>query len=72
MPFSLHQLDFDSSSSIATSLSKNKMQVLTFLRNKMQTNINKHLDSKTYAMILKFYHDLTNLQFDIQNVKKND
>jgi GTP1/Obg family GTP-binding protein len=36
----------------------------------LQQNANKHLDSKTYAMILKFYHDLTNLQFDIQNVKK--
>lgn len=46
------------------------MQVLTFLYNKMPTNINKHLDSKTYPMIQKFYHDLTNLQFDKQNVKK--
>jgi hypothetical protein len=33
---------------------------------------NMYLDSKTYAMIPLFYHDLTNLQSNQQKIKIDD
>jgi hypothetical protein len=36
------------------------------------TNKKKYLDSRPYAMILEFYHDLKNLEFDPQKVKIDD
>jgi hypothetical protein len=62
----LHPLDSNSSSSsIAKSPFRIKMKVLAFFA----TNIKMHLDCRLYTMILRFYHDLRNLEFDPQKAK---